>query len=453
MKKIIFILIILLSSQAYTQNKCVFKLFEEAKNDSVRIDLLVDFYQPTNVLQADSMKYHFTVFREISQQQHDKAAEAVNLCYMGYYLYLNGDLPKGLALATEGLHLAESENNTRALGIANLSLQYFALDLVKKDDFLRKAISFSKIANDKHSLTVEYRNLGHLYLRSLKIPDSAFYYYQLAYNLSLKTNRSSDIVLNLVGLGNSNSLVDNKRIGLEYYKKALEIKTDNPEARVSVYSAIANYYKKENNTDSTVYYARKGYEIAKSYNFQRSIIGPSKILKDVFTGLNSDSALKYTIIYYSANDSVYGRKKIEQIQALNFDEELRQQRIEEEKQKVKEERKHNLQYAAIALGLITFIILFLLLSHSIVANQKLIKFLGILALLVVFELINLYIHPYLGNLTHHSPLLMLTIMVCIAALLIPIHHWLEKWITHRLVEKNKKIRLAAAKKTIEQLER
>jgi len=452
MKKIIFILLILLSSQAYSQNKGVFKLFEEAKNDSVRIDLLVNFYQPTNVLPADSMKYHYTLFKEISQQQHDKAAEAVNLCHIGYYLYLNGDLPKGLALATEGLHLAESENNVRALGIANLVLQYFALDPVKKNDFLRKAISYSKSANDKHSLTVEYRNLGHLYYRSLQIPDSAFYYYQSAYNLSLKTNRSSDIVLNLVGLGNTNSLVGNKKIGLEYYKKALEIKTDNPEARASVYTAIANYYKKENNTDSTVYYARRGYEIAKSYNFQRSIIGPSKILKDVFTSLNSDSALKYTIIYYSANDSVYGRKKIEQIQALNFDEELRQQRMEEEKQKAKEQRSHNLQYAAIAVALITFLILFFTLSRSIIVKTKFIEFFGVLGLLAVFEFINLFIHPYLSHATNHSPVLMLLILIGIGALLVPLHHRLEKWITKIMVEKNKKIRLAAAKKTIEQLE-
>jgi len=106
-----------------------------------------------------------------------------------------------------------------------------------------------------------------------------------------------------------------------------------------------------------------------------------------------------------------------------------------------------------ALGLITFIILFLLLSHSIIANQKLIRFLGVIALLIVFEFINLFIHPYLSHATNDSPLIMLLVMVCIAALLVPVHHRLEKWISHRLVEKNKKIRLAAAKKTIEQLEK
>jgi len=47
---------------------------------------------------------------------------------------------------------------------------------------------------------------------------------------------------------------------------------------------------------------------------------------------------------------------------------------------------------------------------------------------------------------------MLLALVCIAALLVPLHHKLEKWATHKLVEKNKAIRLAAAGRTIEKLE-
>ena len=93
-----------------------------------------------------------------------------------------------------------------------------------------------------------------------------------------------------------------------------------------------------------------------------------------------------------------------------------------------------------------------MLSHSIIVNQKIIQFLGIVSLLLVFEFINLFIHPYLAHATNDSPLLMLLVLVCIAALLVPAHNRLEKWISHRLVEKNKKIRLEAAKKTIKQLE-
>jgi hypothetical protein len=43
-------------------------------------------------------------------------------------------------------------------------------------------------------------------------------------------------------------------------------------------------------------------------------------------------------------------------------------------------------------------------------------------------------------------------LVSIAALLVPLHHKVEKWATAKWVEKNKQIRLASAKKTIEQLE-
>jgi len=38
-------------------------------------------------------------------------------------------------------------------------------------------------------------------------------------------------------------------------------------------------------------------------------------------------------------------------------------------------------------------------------------------------------------------------------MLIPLHHKIEKWSIEKMVEKNKAIRLAAAKKTIEKLEK
>ena len=108
---------------------------------------------------------------------------------------------------------------------------------------------------------------------------------------------------------------------------------------------------------------------------------------------------------------------------------MRQQELAEKKLKEQEARKHNLQYAAIAIAIITFVILFFVFSRSIVVGQKFIRFVGIMGLLAVFEFINLYIHPHLDKLTNHSPVLMLGILMCIAALLIPLHHRMEKWIT------------------------
>jgi hypothetical protein len=132
---------------------------------------------------------------------------------------------------------------------------------------------------------------------------------------------------------------------------------------------------------------------------------------------------------------LFGATSQAEAQTLTFNELERQREAGAARQKQAEERAHNLQYAAIAFGLVSFIIVFLLFSYSVIANQKLIRFLGILSLLIVFEFLNLLLHPYLGALTNHNLLLMLAAMVCIAALLIPLHHTLEHWIKHKLVEK------------------
>jgi hypothetical protein len=43
-------------------------------------------------------------------------------------------------------------------------------------------------------------------------------------------------------------------------------------------------------------------------------------------------------------------------------------------------------------------------------------------------------------------------LVCIAALLVPLHHKVEHWATSQQEEKIKKIRLANRKKTLEELD-
>ncbi|MBK7308277.1 MAG: hypothetical protein IPI88_15470 [Chitinophagaceae bacterium] len=120
---------------------------------------------------------------------------------------------------------------------------------------------------------------------------------------------------------------------------------------------------------------------------------------------------------------------------MTFEEDLRQQEVAAEKLKEEEQRKQNIQYALIALGIIVLLTLYLLLSRSFITNTKLIEFFGVVALLIVFEFLNLLLHPFLERVTHHSPVLMLLALVCIAALLVPLHHKVEKGATLKLVEK------------------
>ena len=168
--------------------------------------------------------------------------------------------------------------------------------------------------------------------------------------------------------------------------------------------------------------------------------------------LNRDSAYYYAVMQINYKDSVSNQKRVAEFQNLTFAQQLKDIDEQAKATEAAEQQQQNIQYALIAFGIITFIILFLLLSRSIITNTKVIGFLGVLALLIIFEFIKLLLHPFLERATNHSQILTLLALVLIAALLVPLHHRAEKWATKKLVEKNKAIRLAAAKRTIEKLE-
>ena len=135
-----------------------------------------------------------------------------------------------------------------------------------------------------------------------------------------------------------------------------------------------------------------------------------------------DSVNIYFRLAMTTKDSLFSFEKTKSIEALSFREQLRQQDLETEKIRTEEERKQNIQYASIALGIVVFVILFLLLSRNFITNTKLIEFFGVMALLIVFEFLNLLFHPTIERITHHSPIFMLLALLCMAALLIPLHH-------------------------------
>jgi hypothetical protein len=141
----------------------------------------------------------------------------------------------------------------------------------------------------------------------------------------------------------------------------------------------------------------------------------------------------------------------QQLFLMTVDEELRQNDMALQQQAEEENRRQNIQYALLALGIILIVSLFVLFSHSFIASTRFIHFFSVIALLLVFEFLNLVMHPILGKITHHSPPLMLLGLVCLGALLVPLHHRLEKWAITRLVEKNKEVQLALAKKIMDKL--
>ncbi len=151
-------------------------------------------------------------------------------------------------------------------------------------------------------------------------------------------------------------------------------------------------------------------------------------------------------------DSLITEQKANQLQGLIINQQLKEAEQQAKAERDAEQRRHNVEYVMIALGIVVFVMLFLLLSRSVVVNTRVIEIVGVIGLLIMFEFINLVIHPYLAEFTNESPLPMLLILVAIAAVIVPLHHRLEHWVKHKLVEKNQAIRLAKGKRTMEKSE-
>ncbi|MEO7523404.1 MAG: tetratricopeptide repeat protein, partial [Ferruginibacter sp.] len=311
---------------------------------------------------------------------------------------------------------------------------------IKENDHLLQCWSFGNLAD----VYTEINNL-----------DSALLYGQKSYQLCLQTNYLAYLPNILRELADIHAKLGNKEIAISYYntaiKKAIEI--NSIRWKNQVYTSLGKYYFDINQPDSGFFYAKKAIDVVNNTPFSNKSIKPSKLLLEIYENKNSDSAIKYFKIYKAANDSLFSSKALQLTQAMTLENEMREQKLMEEKTNEVEQRNQNIQFALIAFGIITFLIVFLLLSRSFITNTKMIEFLGVVALLIVFEFLNLLLHPFLERVTHHSPVLMLLALVFIAALLVPLHHKLEHWATHKLVEKNKAIRLAAARKTIERLEK
>ena len=164
-------------------------------------------------------------------------------------------------------------------------------------------------------------------------------------------------------------------------------------------------------------------------------------------------SLSYLQNANAANDSLLSLQKTGQLQSLFLEQTEKEQAAAEKKLLDFEKNNQNIQYALLAIGIIGFIFIFLLLSHRFITNTRVIGLLSGIALLLVFEFLNLLLHSFLDGITNHSPIIMLLALVCIAVLLVPLHHKLDYWAKEKLVAKNKAMRLAAAKKTIEELDK
>lgn len=463
MRKVCLTLLFLFQLLLYCQAQYRAKIdslkrwLQTAKEDTTKVKLLSDLGTYYIYIAKDTALAYIQQQLLVSKQSNYLRGMVIANDGLCYWHYLQSNYPRALEYAYKALQLAEQgadsaslANCYNMLGHVNGGQKNYTQALA----YYKQYFALLPTTAPQESKALALSNIGVAFLK-LNQPDSVLHYAEEGYQLFRTAKNQQLMSGSLQYLAEAQFQLGNRALGEAYLNMAKEnsVQTGNLRALGKIYNVAARQFSHQHQNDSALFYARMALPLFERVDDKASLLDSYTLLTDVFQANHQlDSAFFYQSKLVALNNDIAAQNSIADVQNINFEERMREQEKEIDRRKEADERRHNLQYAALALGLVALLIGFLVLSHSVLANQKLIRFLGVVSLLIVFEFLNLLLHPWLGKITHESPVLMLLIMVALAAILVPLHHRLEHWITHKLVEKNNRIRLAAAKRTIQQLE-
>ena len=219
-----------------------------------------------------------------------------------------------------------------------------------------------------------------------------------------------------------------------YFNKALpyfEQRTSEMN-RIGFYDQLGGYYSKTANYDKAIEYFTKVKEMGEKNGQLENVRNALKNLDSLYEKKGDFKlANQYNGLYYQYKDSIDKLKKENELaQIAALDEQQRRERAEAEAQEIKEKRIR-LQYMGIIVAIgVLFIALVMMGWFKVSANT--IKAIGFFSFLIFFEFLFLIFKKNIYGLTHGEPLYDLAFMIGLAAILVPLHHWLEHRVIHFL---------------------
>ena len=432
----------------------LWQILEITKDDSLKFDFLVqinDYYQSASV---DTNFYYAKRILDFAEKTKNKKLIAYATLTIGYPFFRIGDYKNLQECITNASKIIDEYPDDEIQARINNYQHLVEQNPNKKIGYLHQAILSNNKQSASNRLTfLLYRNLANVFY-SIQKPDSALVYVQKANEFALDQNDFATTILLQTTFANVYTGLKQYDLAYVYCRKGLATASESNQIGVYLraYQSLVDYFDATGQTDSALYYQKKIFSLNAQDTYKAKIASAKWLFNYYQQKGNIDSTNSYMKFYIVGNDSLNNANKVIEVQKAKFEEELRQHNIGIAKAAEQENRNNTIQLVITAIAILSVIILFLLLSRSIFVSHNAVEFLSIIILLVVFEFINLLIHPFLERITHHSPVLMLLGLVMIAALIVPLHHRLEKWATKKLVEKNKSIRLAQAKKTIKELD-
>ncbi len=368
---------------------------ENSKHDTIKIDLLTALSQYYSDSKPDSSVYFAEQRVTLTRKLNLKLEEVDASVFVAYGSVNVGNYPQALEYLLNALKIAENPESektawhlskdltprkARLVGLAAVHLQlgnvYRSIGNIEQQlHHLKQCEKISTEIEDMSLLSFAHIQLGLTYLSQGKQDSALFFELRaLEHKANDYTNKYRGKILNTIGLIYFNK--GNYRLSRQYLSEAIQESQgqNNLQSLAEAYLYFSSLLSKTGDSDSSLWYARKGLHIFQSTGSLYGLKDAYTTLSEVFKVRNNlDSAFVYQGLAMVAKDSMTNTEKVKRFQNIGFNEQLRLLELQEEKIKTQNKIRTYSLLAGIAVFMLITFLLFRNNRHRKKANELLNK--------------------------------------------------------------------------------
>ncbi len=336
------------------------QLLSVAKEDTNKVQILINLASAYKWNKPDSAILYGLKARELSQQINYVDGE-INVSFiLSEALSAKGNFSKALEIDLQAMQLAEKTGKQIPFFNASIGNVYFY-----SGDYAKALDYYLKYRSDSDKIITGFIGETYYHLGQL---DSALFYISKAYQIDKNDSWHWSVPYYYMALieakqGKFNDALGNYRLGLLYSKNVnLDV--------ANGFNGVAIVFKQMGQVDSAVYYAKKAMRLAQKEGLTPNVLDASALLTELYIRTNTDSAFKYQRAMLAAKDSLFSETKIKQLQNLSFNEQMRQQELQQTIQQTQLKYRNRLNVYILLAGLLVLLIVALGLWRRNIYKQK-----------------------------------------------------------------------------------
>ena len=327
------------SRNLYTLNDSLKLELEKPLNDSIKAYIFLRISENFLSINPDSAIFYSEKSISLAEKAKQLHIKVGATGFLAMAIMYKGNLPKAMETGLNAIELAKSipSNLTKDW----LSPAYFTIgDIYLQIDDLNKASTYYDIAinlneTDYITLSWGYYSLAKVY-EKLNNLDSALIMLDKA---QVIFNKIDFLLYPNIYDFNAGWHELRAQIYLKQNKPDLALKDLFGTLKMATINGlffhtsninynIADYYKSINETDSAIYYAEKGLEVANKVSYIQGILKTSGILAELYDSNNPEKALHYFKLNAEIKNKIYGAGNIQIMSDMIAQNEKKQTEIE-----------------------------------------------------------------------------------------------------------------------------